>query len=675
MTASRFVDTPFESSGKMYRTGDLGRWLPDGTVEYLGRIDDQVKIRGFRIELGEIENVLQQNDAIVQAAVIVKTDESGNKRLVAYVVAEGVFDREATVSWLKNHLPEYMVPGLFVALDELPLTGNGKIDRKGLPDPDMGSLQTGTYTAPRNEQEAILAEIWQDLLHIPKVGIYDNFFELGGDSIITIQVVSRARRAGFSLHPRDLFVHQTIAGLSVCLSTEAESGASGEQGLLEGESGLLPIQQHYFESGATEISHYNQDILLSIDKSVSTETVSAAISQLVAAHDVLRFTYEQTAEGWKQAYGNYTGGLEISDLRHVSSQELPAMIALNNEQYQSSLDLTAGVVLRTVLLLTPDTELKNRLLLIVHHLAVDVVSWRILLEDLELLLSKESLPPYKTASYRQWYQSLESYSRRKAVQHQRRYWETAVAAAKPMRKVHAWSGTLTIADIEQHTAVLDAALTRQLLQDVPRAYHTVINDVLLTALALTLAKWSDHAQVVIGLDHGREDFIPGVDISRTVGWFTSLYPVMLSVAPDADYGAQLKHVKEQLRQIPDKGLGYGVLRYIDKADALQGGDPWEVEFNYLGQLDNLVQEEGNTLLSGAAEATGRSTAESHPVRELLSVNSFIQGGELRMNWSFSNRHFTPDALTEIAASYLENLENLIKHAVTVEVPCVYAFGL
>ncbi|MBB5644623.1 non-ribosomal peptide synthetase [Pedobacter cryoconitis] len=669
LTASRFVDTPFETKGKMYRTGDLGRWLPDGTVEYLGRIDDQVKIRGFRIELGEIENVLQQHEAIVQAAVIVKTDESGNKRLVAYVVAEGVFDREATVSWLKNHLPEYMVPGLFVAMDELPLTGNGKIDRKGLPDPDMGTLQTGVYTAPRNEQETILAEIWQELLHIPKVGIYDNFFELGGDSIITIQVVSRARRAGFSLHPRDLFVHQTIAGLSVCLLTAAETASSGEQGLLDGESGLLPIQQHYFESGAAEISHYNQDVLLSIDKSVTTETVSSAISQLVAAHDVLRFTYTQTADGWKQAYGNYAGALEINDLRQVSSEDLPAVIAANNNQYQSSLDLKAGIVLRTVLLLTPDTEEKNRLLIIVHHLAVDVVSWRILLEDLELLLAKEALPAYKTASYRQWYRSLETYGARHAVQQQRRYWETAVAAARPMRTVNAWSGTLTGGDIEQHTVTLDAVLTRQLLQEVPRAYHTVVNDVLLTALALTLAKWNDHNQVVIGLEgHGREDFIPGVDISRTVGWFTSLYPVMLSVASDADYGLQLKNVKEQLRQIPDKGLGYGILKYINKADVLQGTDPWEVEFNYLGQLDNLVQEEGNTLLSGATESTGSSAAESHPVRELLSINSLVQGGELRMNWSFSNRHFTPDSIAEIAAAYLENLENLINYAIAVEIP-------
>ncbi|WP_367866609.1 non-ribosomal peptide synthase/polyketide synthase [Pedobacter sp. WC2423] len=669
LTASRFVPTPFESTGRMYRTGDLGRWLPDGTVEYLGRMDDQVKIRGFRIELGEIENVLLQHDAILQAAVIVKTDESGNKRLVAYVVTEGDFDREATVSWLKNHLPEYMVPGLFVAMDELPLTGNGKIDRKGLPDPDMGSLQTGTYTAPRNEQETILAKIWQELLHIPKVGIYDNFFELGGDSIITIQVVSRARRAGFSLHPRDLFVHQTIAGLSASLLTEAESAASGEQGLLEGESGLLPIQQHYFESGATEISHYNQDVLLSIGKNVPAEVVSAAISQLVATHDVLRFSYEQTADGWKQVYSNYAGALEICDLRHIPAEDLPVVIAEHNAQYQTSLELTKGAVLRTVLLLTPDTELKNRLLLVVHHLVVDVVSWRILLEDLELLLSKESMAPYKTASYRQWYQALVTYGARQSVQQQRRYWEHTVAAAQPMRTIQEWSGILTGADIEQHSVVLDEALTRQLLQDVPRAYHTVINDVLLTALALTLTQWNAHTQVIIGLEgHGREDFIPGIDISRTVGWFTNLYPVMLSVAADADYGSHLKNIKEQLRQIPDKGLGFGVLKYIDRVPSLQGDDPWQVEFNYLGQLDNLVQEEENTYLSGATEATGSSTAESYPVRELLSVNSMIQGGELRMNWSYSNRHFTADALTEIADSYLENLKNLITHAVDVELP-------
>ncbi|MGY0034997.1 amino acid adenylation domain-containing protein [Pedobacter sp. NJ-S-72] len=509
LTASRFVDTPFESSGKMYRTGDLGRWLPDGTVEYLGRIDDQVKIRGFRIELGEIENVLQQNDAIVQAAVIVKTDESGNKRLVAYVVAEGVFDREATVSWLKNHLPEYMVPGLFVALDELPLTGNGKIDRKGLPDPDMGSLQTGTYTAPRNEQEIVLAGIWQDLLHIPKVGIYDNFFELGGDSIITIQVVSRVRRAGFSLHPRDLFIHQTIAGLSACMAAEAASASSGEQGLLEGESGLLPIQQHYFESGSKELSHYNQSVFLSIDKSITSSRLNEIIGQLVAAHDALRFTYEYTGEGWRQVYGMSAGSLEINDLRSLKSSELAQTIAAHNDRYQASLDILKGTLLRAVLILTPDTTPQNRLLLVVHHLAVDGVSWRILLEDFEQLLTQKALPQFKTASYRQWHQALLNYSTKKnSVQQQRGYWENVVASAKPMRTVHTWPGTITGAEIKQHTTKLDALHTRQLLQDVPRAYHTVINDLLLTALAQTLASWNKHSTIVVGLEgHGREDFI------------------------------------------------------------------------------------------------------------------------------------------------------------------------
>ncbi|MBB6498037.1 non-ribosomal peptide synthase/polyketide synthase [Pedobacter cryoconitis] len=670
LSASRFVLCPFEQDGKrMYRTGDLGRWLPDGTIEYLGRIDDQVKIRGFRIELGEIETILQQAAGVLQAAVVVKTDESGNKRLVAYVVSEGEFEREQTVSWLKNRLPEYMVPGLFVSLSALPLTGNGKIDRKGLPDPDMDSLQSHSYVAPRNAEESLLAKIWEELLHVSQVGIYDNFFELGGDSIITIQVVSRARRAGFSLHPRDLFVHQTIAGLSACLSVEGAGAAAGEQGLLEGISGLLPIQQHYLESGSKTLSHYNQGVFLSIAKSVDRDVLGGAIAQLVSAHDALRFTYQQGADGWEQHYGDTAVALEISDLREVLPSELSSALETHNDRYQGSLDLTGGIVFRAVLILTPEAEQANRLLLVVHHLAVDGVSWRILLEELEQLLNGVPLPPVKTASYRQWHQSLVDYGSKSHVQGQLGYWKKAVGQPSPLRRVQEWSGTLSSEDMHQYSAALDAARTRELLQDVPRAYHTVINDLLLSALALTLSSWNGSARVVIGLEgHGREDLIGGIDISRTVGWFTSLYPVVLEVESGKDTGAQLKDLKEQLHQVPDKGLGYGVLKYLDKAAALQVSDPWEVEFNYLGQLDNLVSDSKDTVLSGAAESSGRSVGEGHPVRELLSINSLIQGGTLQLTWSYSSRHFTVEAIAGLASVYLVELEKLIAHCVEVETP-------
>ncbi|RQO73975.1 hypothetical protein DBR43_00780 [Pedobacter sp. KBW06] len=676
LTASRFVSCSFEApENRMYRTGDLGRWLSDGTIDYLGRIDDQVKIRGFRIELGEIETVIQQAAGIIQAAVVVKTDESGNKRLVAYVVSEKTFDREQTVNWLKSQLPEYMVPGWFVAMDQLPLTGNGKIDRKNLPEPEQGALQSRSYVAPRNEQEQLLAGIWEELLHLPEVGIYDNFFELGGDSIITIQVVSRARRAGFNLHPRDLFQHQTIAGLSARLSTETLGTASGEQGKLEGTSGLLPIQQHYLESGAPDLAHYNQSVLLKVKKSVSLEKLSAGISQLVASHDALGFRYLQLENGWEQQYSNYTAALEVTDFSALSTAELGHAIEAHNDRQQASLDLEKGLVFRAVLILTPDVEAENRLLLVVHHLAVDGVSWRILLEDLELLLNGTSLPAFKTASYRQWHQALVAYGNRKKVKAQLPYWASAYSAggnttsSGKLKTLYQWTGVLAEKDIAEHQVSLDAELTRQLLQEAPRAYHTVINDLLLSALALTLAGWNGDSHVVIGLEgHGREDIAGTMDISRTVGWFTSLYPVVLDLSADGDTSSLLKNLKEQLRQVPDNGLGYGVLKYLDKAPALQGKDPWEVEFNYLGQMDNIAGKKEDTLISAAKESSGKSLSAAHPVRELISVNSLIQGGELQMSWSYSSRHFNAEAIATLAEHYLSHLRELISHCVSVTEP-------
>ncbi|HVI43598.1 MAG TPA: amino acid adenylation domain-containing protein [Chitinophaga sp.] len=669
LTASKFVADPFHRDSRMYRTGDLGRWLPDGNLEYLGRIDDQVKIRGFRIELGEIENVLQQHPEVSQAAVIVRTDGEGNKRLVAYVMPGATFDREATVSWLKSRLPEYMVPALFVAMEQLPLTGNGKIDRKALPDPDVSSLPGGSHVAPRTEAEHLLAGIWQDLLNNSHIGIYDNFFELGGDSIITIQVVSRVRRAGYNLHPRDLFLHQTIASLAGRLQAADNAGSSGEQGVLEGTSGLLPIQQHYFDTVGSELSHYNQSVLLSINKSVEESVLSSAISRLVAVHDALRYAYRQEEDGWEQYYSSYIASLEVSDLSGIDESELETAIVSHNDHYQLSLDITGGIVFRAVLIQTPSSTLHNRLLLVIHHLSVDSVSWRILVEDLEQLLQDQHLSIYKTASYRQWYQALVSYGSREGVQQQCSYWAGSFQQYHPLRTDYDWEGLLTGLDIQEWNASLSAPLTRQLLQDVPRAYHTDINDLLLSALALTLSQWTNHATVVIGVEgHGREDIVQGIDISHTVGWFTSLYPVVLEVPHDKDPGVQLKSLKEQLRGIPDKGLGYGVLKYINKAASLQGNDPWQIAFNYLGQLDNVVKEAEGGIFTGAAESSGISASVNHPVRELLSVDCLVQGGELHLRWSYSCRHFDPSTITSIASGFLSELKRLISHCVSVEVP-------
>ncbi|GAA3937011.1 hypothetical protein GCM10022209_34820 [Chitinophaga oryziterrae] len=652
LTAEKFVYDPF-SGARMYKTGDLCRWLPDGNIEYLGRTDDQVKIRGYRVELGEIESALLECTLVSAAAVMVKADANGNKRLVGYVVPVGNFDKNAILNHLKNRLPEYMVPALLTELSVMPLTGSGKVNRKALPDPDATSLLISTYAAPRNETEKILADIWQELLGIQRVGIYDNFFELGGDSIITIQVVSRARRFGLALQPKDLFTYQTIAGLS---SSRKRDAISGEQGMLTGNSGLLPIQQWYFETAGATVPHFNQSVLLGIDKQVDEDTLSFAITQLLNYHDALRFTFIRS---WEQSYGTYEGQLDVEDLQSIPPDLLADKIAACSNRYQGSLDIEKGILVRAVLLLTPTAETHNRLLIVIHHLAVDGVSWRILLEDLELLLKGNILQTPKSSSYRQWYQALADYGQTRRLQEQLPYWEQVVQHYTPLSTDHTFSDKVTISDMRHLEVRLNAKQTQRLLQEISGVYHTEINDVLLSALALTLSGFNGTAGIVIGLEgHGREDIADNIDTSRTVGWFTNLYPVFLEVAGKQD-GSLLKSVKEQLRKVTDKGIGYGVLKYINKVPALQHNTPWDIIFNYLGQSDNVVNRE--SYLSIAAESSGTAVAPDLTVKEKLAVDSLVQGGELVIQWKYSSKHYDAASVEKLAAAYLSHLESLISH--------------
>ncbi|HYC30038.1 MAG TPA: amino acid adenylation domain-containing protein, partial [Chitinophagaceae bacterium] len=630
LTEEKFISDPFSNKpgARLYRTGDLGRWLSDGNIEYLGRIDDQVKIRGYRIELGEVEAALLQT-RLVQQAVVIAKEASGSNRLIGYVVPEGEFRKEAILEHLRNTLPDYMIPSVLMQIEHIPLTPNGKADKRSLPDPDVTALLKDRYAAPRNEAEQALVSIWQELLNIERIGIHDNFFELGGDSIITIQVTSRARRLGYELHPRDLFMQQTIAGLSAIISDRLVSGTLpvGEQGVLTGESGLLPIQQWFFEQEQPSYDHYNQSFLFSIDKSIQAGMLRQASMALLEQHDALRFSYRHTAEGWKQSYGTVSTEHVVIEhtLEGSTEEELVRSLESIGNTCQQSLSLQEGKLIKLVLLHTPASEPANRLLVIIHHLAVDGVSWRILLEDLEHLLNniknnKALSLPGKTSSYRQWYHALEAYSRSRRVTSQLSYWEEVISAPGHLPLDKGYDEPVRSKDIRATTGILSAALTRSLLQEVPKAYRTEINDVLLTALARTLGEWSGNQEVLVGLEgHGREQVSSDTDTSRTVGWFTSLYPVRLQSGSNQEYGGQLREVKESLRRITDKGIGYGVLKYISKE--LQQPHGWEIVFNYLGQFDNAVKEGG--LLQGAAGPTGHSISEEHIISDKLVFTSYI----------------------------------------------------
>jgi amino acid adenylation domain-containing protein/non-ribosomal peptide synthase protein (TIGR01720 family) len=681
LTAEKFKTVLFNKnwSEKIYLTGDQGRLLPDGNIEYLGRIDQQVKVRGFRIELGEIEAALLQHEMISQAVVVAKEDKEGHRRLIGYVVMSGYLEKETIVTYLKGKLPEYMVPALWLQMETLPLTRNGKIDRGALPDPGISDLSTQQYVAPRNEMEQTMATIWQDLLGLDQVGIEDNFFELGGDSIVTIQLVSRTKHAGFELQVADVFTHQNIAGLSAVVAQRAGKllVVSGEQSLLNGPCGLLPIQQWYFEKKQAAVSHFNQSVLLAVDKKVTASILQQVLQQLIAHHDALRFKYQQQDGQWLQEYGDCAGELITEDLRSVSLDALASTIAGVADAYQAKLDIFKGELVKAVWMQTPDASTHNRLLIVIHHIAVDGVSWRILVEDIEQLISaslsgnKANLAQ-KTSSYRQWYSALESYGKTAELLSQLSYWQQSIQATAELPVDNEYTGLVTIKDRKNQTVKLGTKETARLLQEVPKAYRTEINDILLAALAQTLTEWSGNDKITIGLEgHGRENIGEDIDTSRTVGWFTSLFPLLLNLESTSGADGLIKTVKEQLRLLPDKGLGYGVLKYINKETTLTGEEPWEIVFNYLGQLDNNAKE--NRWLQQATESAGRGVNDDFVVTDKLSVNCFVQAGQLVLNWGYSNCYHLDETIIKLGNDYLANLEKLINHCVAMQASAARVF--
>jgi amino acid adenylation domain-containing protein/non-ribosomal peptide synthase protein (TIGR01720 family) len=667
LTSEKFIPNPYSKTKteRLYKTGDLGKWTEDGTIEYLGRLDDQVKIRGYRIELGEIETAIEQIKEIKQSAVLAKDDAQGNKRLVAYVVSRKAFDKSKVMAELQQKLPEYMVPQIWVELKELPLTPNGKTDRKALPEPDISEQLKDQYAAPRNETEQKLVGIWQELFGLERVGINDNFFELGGDSILSIQAVSRAGRSGFNLQPKDIFTYQTIAELSELITDRIDNPVNAEHGFLKGEVGLLPIQNRYLQNAEEGLWQFNQSLLFSIKKTITQPQLQDVFEELLIQHDALRLEFNPDENGWKQAYGTAKNVFFNENLEHVDTSQLAEIITQCVKKYHQGLDILKGNVFNAVLIQTPASEENNRLFLVAHHLVIDGVSWRILLEDFEILLEgleHKRLPDLgkKGTSYRQWQQELLAYGKEIASSSQLSYWQKTQQAFKPIPTDKVSIKPVTVSDLKFYQSKLSESKTKQLLTRIPKVYGTEINDILLTALALTLSKYANSKHISIGLEgHGREEINQDINLNRTVGWFTSIYPVLLETESDADISSQIKSIKEQIRKIPQKGLGYGVLKYMTQAETLQGKDPWDIIFNYLGQLDNSISE--SKYLSVAHESKGLGQGPKNHVTEKLSISCRVNAGKLEVTWVFSELWFDPATIKYLSEDFINGVESIIKH--------------
>jgi amino acid adenylation domain-containing protein/non-ribosomal peptide synthase protein (TIGR01720 family) len=663
LTAERFIDNPF-GPGRLYRTGDRVRRLADGTLDYLGRLDEQVKIRGFRIELGEIETALLGHPGIRECAVAVREDRPGDRRLAAYLVGDA--EAESLRAHLRRTLPEYMVPAAFVTLAALPLTGNGKLDRKALPAPEA-ALPVDGFVAPRTEMEQVLADIWAEVLRLERVGVEDGFFALGGDSILVIQIVSRARRAGVEITPRLMFEHQTVAELAA-VARRGGAAPRAEQGRVEGSAALTPIQAWFFEQDQPLPAHYNQSVFFEVAPSVRDAALETALAAVLDHHDALRLRFRRGAGGWEQTHAARVEiALERVDLAPLGDDAARVQGEIAHAR-QTGLSLEDGPLGRAVLFVLPRG--RRVLFLTLHHLVVDGVSWRIVRDDLEravadLEAGRAAGLGDKSTSFRAWSAALRAYASSPALAAEAEYWHAQgsggvapLPALGPGDRSRHGARTVTVR--------LGVEETRALLHDVPAAYHSQVNDALLAALAEAVGGWTGSPRVRLALEgHGREEEVvgAGVDLTRTVGWFTSVYPVVLDLGGAAGPGERLKRVKEQLRAVPGRGIGYGVLRYLSPgvaAGAALAAEPEpEIAFNYQGRFDD--QPQGAARFRFAGGPAGERISAANQRRYALEVDGAIDGGCLVLHWTYADGAHRRETIERVAESYLHALRGLIAH--------------
>ncbi|QRX81460.1 non-ribosomal peptide synthetase [Glaciimonas sp. PAMC28666] len=745
LTAERFVPHPFADGERLYRSGDRVRLLSSGALEFLGRADDQVKIRGYRIELSEVAEAMRVMPAIAAAevvAVAINADEN-RQQLVGYLVAVSgkMLDIVAIKAMLAQRLPDYMVPNHLIVLERMPLTANGKCDRNALPAIDRVNALASANSAGMSVLESALADIWKAVLNIDEVGLNDNFFALGGDSILSLQIIARARKSGMRLTPKQLFEHQTIGKLAAYVQPLAPVAVqkmsdtekalmtiwtavlgvekvgladnffalggdsilslqiiarARKQGLkitpkqlfanqtietlarvasplvpvsavmpvvpVAGRGLLTPAQRHFFTLNIENRSHWNQALRFDVREPLKPELLDQAIKAVLLLHASLRCSYGHTVEnGWQANLAPDAVANEPLWLKRLANAKELDLLC---DQVNKSLNIRSGNVFRAML--AEDAGGKQSLFIAIHHLAVDGVSWRILLEDVvtayRQLASGGSVGlSAQGTSSAEWSAHLADYARSDALAAELPYWLALGDCADIGLPQDNVNGASRVSDAAQSVVTLNPDLTQKLLKTAPAAYRTQINDLLLTALGRVLCRFTGASEALVELEgHGREALFDEVDLSRTVGWFSSHFPVRLAVA--GEFGAAICSVKETLRNVPNKGSGFGILKSlsgIDIRDQIKALPIPRITFNYLGQFDTGTAEEA--LLVPVFGKSGEERDGSGPLTNWLAIHGQVSDGQLTFTWVFSKEMFSVATIDRLAEDYRAELTALIAH--------------
>lgn len=669
LTKKMFVPNPFGdgAESRLYRTGDLCRCLPDGNIEFLGRVDHQVKIRGFRIELGEIESVLSRHEQVQETVVIAREDQPGNKQLAAYITPGDGKERPEQAElreFLKTKLPDYMIPAFIIVLDSFPLTPNGKINRKSLPAPDLSAMEK-EFTAPGTEKEKILAKIWSETLGAGRVGINDNFFSLGGDSIISIRIISKAAEQGLFLTVKQIFEHQTLGELS--MAAETRKRVRAEQGIVTGALPLTPAMESFFEKPCISPLHFNRFLRVRIADSLEPRVLRKALELIISHHDALRLQFVDNNGIWSAACADTASNargsvLEVMDLSGMAHEKQPAAIKTHMEKLQESFDPGSGLLLKAALFLTGENE--NHLWIVIHDLAVDGVSRRILMEDFQRLCTmiqngEEIELPLKTTSFKEWALRLGAYADSKELKEEKDYW-LKQSYPLPLPTDYPFD---PIGNTPETAKTIDVTLSKNetyaLLHKAPDVYRTRTNDILLSALAAALCRWTGRKKALIALEgHGRDELFDDMDLSRTIGRFGSRFPVVLEIEDQKGPGGILESVKEQLGAIPNGGTGYGLLRYMTSDKALREGfnslpSP-EILWSDMGELDEPF-DDGHFKFDGL----GLSESPDRIRMNMIEVGGGIIDGALHIRFSYCKKIHEVSTIQRFADGFVSNLSELI----------------
>ncbi|MFZ1289614.1 MAG: amino acid adenylation domain-containing protein [Melioribacteraceae bacterium] len=672
LTAIRFIPDPFTNNNgfRLYRTGDLARFLENGDIEYLSRVDHQIQIHGFRVELGEIENIISQHPDVNETIVLAETEKNDSKKIIAYYVANE--NKEISVEefkrFLKIKLPDYMLPSLFIKMEVFPLTEHGKIDRKLLPKPNFQrpTLEV-SFSQPSSEIEISLAEVWKKLLNIDVVGIDDNFFNLGGDSILSIQMISFAKEKDIIITPRQVFQNPTIRELAII--SKGNKFQEDYQGIITGEAELTPIQKWFFENHKKNPNRFNSSMFIEITHDINFESIITVTRKLIEQHDSLRLQFINIDNDWKQYFIDEKIDLPISiiDLSKLKGKKLENKINEEVEKIQTGFNINQAPLFRIVYFNFGEKN-NPHLLFVFHHLTLDGVSWRFLINDFFTLFNqcyngKDLDLDKKSSSYKKWVSELYNFTNNYVFDFNLNYWkkllEFDVANKFP---VDFEKGENTYGSTVDLTLSMTIQDTLKLSKEIPNVYQVSLNEILLYALVKTISAWSNSKQILVELEgHGREDVIDGVDLSRTIGWFTSIFPVVLEIK-NKDLETDLKLINESINEIPNKGLDFGLLRYLskdsNKKKIIEKIPHPKINFNFLGQFDQQVADIEFPIKISKYSA-GMEQEPNEVKTSLLHLVGIINGGELHIRWLYSKNIYKSSTIKKLAKKYFSELKKII----------------